>query len=40
MNVQELIDTASTLVALYHRVLCNQAARRGKYNASMEQETT
>ena len=26
--------------ALYHRVMCNQAARRGEYTASMEQETT
>jgi len=26
--------------ALYHRVMCNQAARRGEYNESMELETT
>jgi fructose-bisphosphate aldolase class I len=26
--------------ALHRRVLCNQAARRGEYDASMEQETT
>ena len=46
MNAQELIDTASALVAddqahvlaaqeaPYHRVGCNRAARRGEYNAA------
>jgi fructose-bisphosphate aldolase class I len=34
------INVEAAQQALYHRAMCNRAARRGEYNASMEGTTT
>jgi fructose-bisphosphate aldolase class I len=34
----EAAHVAEAQKALYHRARCNQAARRGEYNAAMEEE--
>jgi fructose-bisphosphate aldolase class I len=34
------INVLAAQQALYHRAMCNRAARRGEYNASMEGTTT